>query len=140
MAEEEDADIIKKAEKEKREMGIVEQNPHNIKNEKMEGKEIPRFRTEHHMKNVNENAGLDENDNYIHRRIHNQEYKEKKNLENKRNPKKERLKTDISYSKYAVGGESRDVPASALDESDNYIHRREHNQPKQTKRREEKIK
>ena len=38
------------------------------KKEKMKKKEIPPFTTEHHMKNVNENAGLDENDNYIHRR------------------------------------------------------------------------
>lgn len=38
------------------------------------------------------------------------------------------------YSKYAVGGESKEVPAQAgLDEKDNYIHRREHNQPKQKK-------
>ena len=39
-----------------------------------------------------------------------------------------------SYSKYAVGGESKEVPASAgLDEKDNFIHRREQNQPKQKK-------
>ena len=39
-----------------------------------------------------------------------------------------------SYSKYAVGGESKEVPAPAgLDENDNYIHRREHNQPKPKK-------
>jgi hypothetical protein len=38
-----------------------------------------------------------------------------------------------SYSKYAVGGESKEVPASALDENDNYVHRREQNQPKQKK-------
>ena len=36
-----------------------------------------------------------------------------------------------SYSKYAVGGESIEVPASALDENDNFIHRRQQNQPKQ---------
>ena len=39
-----------------------------------------------------------------------------------------------SYSKYAVSGESKEVPASAgLDENDNFIHRREQNQPKQKK-------
>ena len=43
-----------------------------------------------------------------------------------------------SYSKYAVGGESKEVPASALDENDNYIHRREQNQPKQMKGRKKK--
>jgi hypothetical protein len=37
------------------------------------------------------------------------------------------------YSKYAVGGKSKEVPASALDENDNFIHRREQNQPKQKK-------
>jgi hypothetical protein len=39
-----------------------------------------------------------------------------------------------NYSKYAVGGESKEVPASTgLDENDNFIHRREQNQPKQKK-------
>jgi len=38
-----------------------------------------------------------------------------------------------NYSKYAVGGESKEVPASGLDENDNFIHRREQNQPKQKK-------
>ena len=39
-----------------------------------------------------------------------------------------------SYNKYAVGGESKEVPAQAgLDENDNYIHRREQNQTKQKK-------
>ena len=42
------------------------------KKEKKEKKEIPPFTTEDHIKNVNENAGLDENDNYIHRREQNQ--------------------------------------------------------------------
>lgn len=46
----------------------------------------------------------------------------------KANPEKEGLN---SYSKYAVGGESKEVPASALDENDNFIHRREQNQQKQ---------
>jgi hypothetical protein len=36
------------------------------------------------------------------------------------------------YGRYAVGGESKEVPASGgLDENDNFIHRREQNQPKQ---------
>ena len=69
MAEDEDENIIIKAEKEEREIGIAEQNPHNRKKEK---KEIPPFTTEYHMKNVNKHAGLDENDNYIHRRQLNQ--------------------------------------------------------------------
>jgi hypothetical protein len=39
-----------------------------------------------------------------------------------------------SYNKYAVGGESKEVPAEpGLDENVNYIHRREQNQPKQKK-------
>ena len=49
----------------------------------------------------------------------------------KADPEKEGLN---NYSKYAVGGESKEVPASAgLDEKDNFIHRREQNQPKQKK-------
>jgi len=54
------------------------------------------------------------------------------NIEKKKaDPQKERLN---NYSKYAVGGESKEVPAPVgLDENDNYIHRREHNQPKQKK-------
>jgi len=49
----------------------------------------------------------------------------------KADPEKEGLN---NYSKYAVGGESKEVPASSgLDENDNFIHRREHNQPKQKK-------
>ena len=53
-------------------------------------------------------------------------------MKRKTDPEKEGLNTVISYSKYAVGGESKEVPASAgLDENDNFIHRREQNQPKQ---------
>jgi hypothetical protein len=49
----------------------------------------------------------------------------------KANPAKEGVNT---FSKYAVGGESKEVPASsALDENNNFIHRREQNQPKQKK-------
>jgi hypothetical protein len=66
---EDEENIIIKAEKEEREIGIADQNPHNRKKEK---KEIPLFAPENHMKNVNKNAGLDENDNYIHRRQLNQ--------------------------------------------------------------------
>jgi hypothetical protein len=138
MAEDEDVNIIIKAEKQKSEIGIPEQNPHNRKKEKREKKEIPPFTTEYHMKNVNKNAGLDENDNYIHRRMQDQEYTKKEKMENKNGPEEERLNTIISYSKYAVGGESKEVPASALDENDNYIHRREQNQPKQMKGRKKK--
>jgi hypothetical protein len=43
-------------------------------------------------------------------------------------------KEDLNYSKYAVGGESKEVPASSgLDENDNFIHRRQQNQPRQKK-------
>ena len=135
MAEDEDENIIIKAEKEEREIGIAEQNPHNRKKEK---KEIPPFTTEHHMKNVNKNARLDENDNYIHRRMQDQEYTKKEKIKNKNGPEEERLNTVISYSKYAVGGESKEVPASPLDENDNFIHRRQLNQPKQRKIRKNK--
>jgi hypothetical protein len=104
------------------------------KKEKKEKKEIPPFTTEDHIKNVNENAGLDENDNYIHTRMQKQEYRKQEKQKNKTDPEKEGFNTVISYSKYAVGGESKEVPASAgLDENDNFIHRREQNQPKQKK-------
>ncbi len=54
----------------------------------------------------------------------------------KADPEKEGIS---NYSKYAVGGESKEVPASAgLDENDNFIHRREQNQPKQKKTRKQK--
>jgi hypothetical protein len=106
------------------------------KKEKMKKKEIPPFTTEYHMKNVNENARLDENDNYIHRRMQHQEYRKNAKKKNKTDPEKEGLNTVISYSKYAVGGESKEVPATGLDENDNYIHRRQHNQPKQKKRKQ----
>ena len=44
-----------------------------------------------------------------------------------------------SYTKHVVGGESKEVPASSgLDENDNFIHRREQNQPKQEKTRKQK--
>ena len=106
------------------------------KKEKKKKKEIPQFTSEHHMKNVNENAGLDENDNYIARRMQDQEYRKNETKKNKSDPEKEGLNTVISYSKYAVGGESKEVPASAgLDENDNYIARREQYQPKQKKSR-----
>ena len=67
-----------------------------------------------------------------------QEYRKKEKKKNKTDLEKEDLNTDISYSKYAVGGESKEVPATAgLDENDNFIHRREQNQPKQKKSRKE---
>jgi hypothetical protein len=117
-------------------MGIGDQNPHNRKKEKMEKKVIPPNTREHHIKNVNENAGLDENDNYIHRRMQDQEYIKKEKVKNKNYPEKEGINTVIGYTKYAVGGESKEVPASsALDENDNFVHRREQNQPKQMKSR-----
>ena len=63
-----------------------------------------------------------------------QEYRKNEKKKNKTDLEKEGLNTVISYSKYAVGGESKEVPATGLDENDNYIHRREQNQPKQKKR------
>jgi len=67
-----------------------------------------------------------------------QEYRKREKRKNKTDPEKEGLNTVISYSKYAVGGESKEVPASGLDENDNYIHRRRQNQPKQKKSRKKK--
>ena len=67
-----------------------------------------------------------------------QEYRKREKRKNKTDPKKEGLNTDISYSKYTVGGESKEVPATGLDENDNYIHRRQQNQPKQKKSRSKK--
>ncbi len=68
-----------------------------------------------------------------------QEYRKKEKKKNKTDPEKQALNTGISYSKYAVGGESKEVPASTgLDENDNFIHRREQNQPKQRKSRKKK--
>jgi hypothetical protein len=63
-----------------------------------------------------------------------EEYRKKEKKKNKTHLGKKSLNTVISYSKYAVGGESKEVPASAgLDKNDNYISRREQNQPKQKK-------
>ncbi|HEY9492235.1 MAG TPA: hypothetical protein VIP56_09635 [Nitrososphaeraceae archaeon] len=67
-----------------------------------------------------------------------QEYRKKEKKKNKTDLEKEGLNTVISYSKYAVGGESKAVPATGLDENDNYIHRRQQNQPKQKKDRKKK--
>ena len=48
-------------------------------------------------------------------------------------------KEGISNYSNSVGGESKEVPASAgLDENDNFIHRREQNQPKQKETRKQK--
>lgn len=52
----------------------------------------------------------------------------------KADPEKEWCKAVDNYSKYAVGGESNEVPASAgLDEINNVIHRIEQNEPEQKK-------
>ncbi len=67
-----------------------------------------------------------------------QEYRKKEKKKNKTGLEKEDLNTGISYSKYAVGGESKEVPATGLDENDNYIHRRQQNQLKQKKSRKKK--
>ena len=138
MAEDEDINIIKKAEKEKKEKGVAEKDQHNRNKETTKKKDIPPFAIEQHIKNKNENTELDENDNYIHRRMHNQKYIKNEKMENKSYPEKEHIKTDISYSKYAVGGESKEVPASALDDNDNFIHRREQNQQRQVKSEKKK--
>lgn len=52
------------------------------KKEKMKKKEVPVSTAEHQIKNVNENAGLDENDNFIHRREQNQP-KQRKSIKQK---------------------------------------------------------
>ncbi|MDW0165511.1 MAG: hypothetical protein QOK54_08740 [Nitrososphaeraceae archaeon] len=62
-----------------------------------------------------------------------EEYRKREKRKNKTDPDKESLNTGISYTKYAVGGESKEVPATGLDENDNYIHRRQQNQTKQKK-------
>jgi hypothetical protein len=62
-----------------------------------------------------------------------EEYRKREKRKNKTDPDKESFNTGISYTKYAVGGESKEVPATGLDENDNYIHRRQQNQPKQKK-------
>ena len=67
-----------------------------------------------------------------------EEYRKKEKRKNKTDPEKEGLNTDINYSKYAIGGESKEVPATGLDENDNYIQRRQQNQPKQKKSKEVK--
>jgi hypothetical protein len=67
-----------------------------------------------------------------------QEYRKREKRKNKTDLKKEGLNTGISYTKYAVGGESTEVPAKVLDENDNYIHKRQQNQPKQKKSKKKK--
>jgi hypothetical protein len=68
-----------------------------------------------------------------------QEYRKKEKMKKKTDPEKEGLNTVVSYSKYAVGGEPKEVPASTgLDENDNFIHRREQNHPKQKNSRKKK--
>lgn len=65
-----------------------------------------------------------------------QEYRKKEKLKKKTDPEKESLTMGIRYSKFAVGGESKEVPASpGLDENDNPTHRREQNKPKQKSNR-----
>jgi hypothetical protein len=61
-----------------------------------------------------------------------QEYRKKEKKKNNSNAQKVGLNSGIRYSKYAVGGESKEVPASAgLDENDNLNHRKEREKPKQ---------
>jgi hypothetical protein len=65
-----------------------------------------------------------------------QRYRKKEKKKNKTDREKAGLNRVIDYSKYAVGGESKEVPASAgLDENDNFIVRRQQNQLKQKKTR-----
>jgi hypothetical protein len=47
----------------------------------------------------------------------------------KAHPEKEGSSMTDSYSKYTVGGESKEVPAPGLDKNDNFVHRREQNAP-----------
>jgi hypothetical protein len=68
-----------------------------------------------------------------------QRYRKKEKKKNKTDPKKEGLNSVIRYSKYAVGGESKEVPASTgSDENDNFIYRKQRNQPKQKNSRKKK--
>lgn len=54
----------------------------------------------------------------------------------KADSKKERLDMDIDYTKYAVGGESKEVPAStALDENDSFFSKIEQNQSERKRAR-----
>lgn len=53
-----------------------------------------------------------------------EEYRKKEKMKKKTDPEKEGLNKVVSYSKYAVGGESKEVPASAGSEQ---------NRPKQKK-------
>ena len=57
----------------------------------------------------------------------------------KADPKKEGGSKSDSYSKYAVGGESKEVPASGLDKNDKFIHRREQNPPQRKERKSKSL-
>ena len=68
----------------------------------------------------------------------NEAYQHYRKKEKKKN-KTESLNSDIAYGKYAVGSESMEVPASpAPDENDNFVHRGQHNKPKQKNTRKKK--
>ena len=62
-----------------------------------------------------------------------QRYRKKEKKKNKTGAEKEALSSVMPYTKYAVGGESKEVPASPpqIDENDNLVHRGQQNQPKQ---------
>jgi len=65
----------------------------------------------------------------------NEAYRRYRKTEKKKNtihPEKEAHNSDISYSKYAVGGEAKEVPASAgLGENDIFTDRRRQNRAKE---------
>jgi hypothetical protein len=66
-------------------------------------------------------------------------YRKKEKKKNKTNPGEEGFKTAIGYTKYAVGGESKEVPATrGLVEKDNFIHTGQQNQPKRKNARKKK--
>jgi len=61
-----------------------------------------------------------------------QHYRKKEKKKNTANPKKEGHNSDMSYTKYAVGGEAKEVPASPESgENDNFVLRRQKNKPKE---------
>ena len=64
-----------------------------------------------------------------------QQYRKKEKKKNITHPEMQGHSSVVSYSKYAVGGESKEVPASlGVEENDNF-HRRQQNQPKQKSRK-----
>jgi len=68
-----------------------------------------------------------------------QEYRKKQKKKNKSEVEKENHNMGIRYSKYTVGGKTKEVPASpGLDENGNPIRTTEQNKPKQKSSRKKK--